>query len=165
MTKYFYTEVVTNNSSSNLHSVLEQFVDSNIHKYVDAEQPGGAFTIYLEFCNLNKESCANETKMFVKRFADLQKDCSSDWSYLWALYPVYSDGNIGATIIVFSTDDSFYRIIQKVESIQSILPEHKFLADVAIRISGLQSQFRKAWLMGQIPGNAELLDCGVFNHK
>lgn len=164
MTKYFYTEVVTNNSSSNLHSALEQFVDSNIHKYVDAEQQGGAFTIYLEFRNLIKERCADVTETFVKRFADLQKECSTDWSYLWTLYSARYAGNVGATIIVFCSDDSLTRIMQKIENIQSILPKRQFLADVAIRISGLQPQCRKGWLMGQIPENAELLDCGFFNH-
>ena len=164
MTKYFYTEGVANNSNLDLRSALEQLVDSNIHKYVDAEQPGGAFTIYLEFRNLTKERCADMTETFVKRFADLQKESSIDWSYLWTLYSAQSAGNVGATIIVFCTDDSLNRIMQKIENIQSILPERQFLADVAIRISGLQPQYRKPWLMAQIPGNTKLLDCGFFKH-
>ena len=42
MIKHFYTETITNNSNLDLRSALEQFVDSNIHKYVDAEQPSEA---------------------------------------------------------------------------------------------------------------------------
>lgn len=166
MTKYFYTEDVVKNSTLGLRSALEQFVDSNIHKYADAEQLGGAFTIYLEFRNLTKENCAEKTRLFVEQVDDIQrKEDVVCRNYAWFLRPAFTAGNILATIIVFGNDDYVWYIMQNFEDVKSILPERKYLADLAIRVSGLFPQYRKSWLMGQIPKETELLDCGFFNHK
>ena len=163
MTKYFYAEAVANNLNSNFCSALEQFVDSNIHKYAEAEQPGGAFTIYFEFRNLSQENCADAMRNFVEQLDKIQSEEDSVVrNYAWFLQPALTPGNIFATIIVFCNDDCVWYIIKNFEDVTSILPERKCLADLTIRVSGLFPQYRKPWLMVQIPGNAELLDCGFF---
>ena len=163
MTKYFYTEAFANNLNSNFRSALEQFVDSNIHKYAEAEQPGGAFTIYFEFRNLSQENCADAMRNFVEQLDKIQSEEDSvARNYAWFLQQALTPGNIFATIIVFGNDDYVWYIMQKFEDVKSILPERKCLADLTIRVPGLFPQYRKPWLMTQIPDNAKLLDCGFF---
>jgi hypothetical protein len=143
MIKYFYTEDIVKNSNHGLRSSLEQFVNSNFHEYTEAEQLGGAFTIYLEFRNLPQENCANTMRKFVEQLDDIQSEEDRvARNYAWFLQPAFTPGNIFATIIVFGNDNYAWHIIQKFEDVTSILPERKYLADLTIRVSGLFPEYR-----------------------